>query len=131
MTDVTPAEPDGIDLLMASLRAEQADVAVLFDALRMKLHDALGERVTILDTPERRRHPATHTVAVSLGDHVFEASLATGALTLLDRQRVHGVTLRSDELDLAAWIEQLVAALRAEAARSEASRAALERLLIQ
>jgi hypothetical protein len=135
MDDVVPVpEPapvrDDLDALMGSLRGDVSDVSVLFEALRTKLVDALGSRVTTRDDRARRHRPAARTVTVSLGEHVFEATLSESQLSLFDRQRVRGVTLRSDELDLSTWLSAFVAALRSEAARSDATRAALERLLI-
>jgi hypothetical protein len=130
MTDVAPTEPDGIDQLIASVRASGSDLVALFAALRGKLLDALGARVTVSDQPVRRRRPECHSVAVALGDHLFEASLSEASLAFLDRQRIRGITLRSDEVDLKAWLDGLVSALREEAGRSEATRLGLERLLI-
>jgi hypothetical protein len=119
-----------VDLLMASLRADQSDVVVLFGALREKLVDALGDRVTVQHKHATRRQPASEGLSLALGEHLLEASLAQGVVTLCDRHVVRGIVLRSDELDLAQWLGVLVTTLRAEADRSDATRRALAQLVI-
>ena len=128
--DVEGVGPQQIDMLMASLRADESEAGVYFSALCTKLSDALGSRVEIDPGRGRfRRHGAPSSLSITLGDQRFVSSLDNGAMTNSIKHVVRDVALRSDDVALPAWLQALVDALALEAARSEASRIALERLL--
>jgi hypothetical protein len=129
MTDPTSAEQPDVDLLMASLRADDSDAVTYFAVLHGKLSDALGARVVAKRGGALRRREAPSEFSVSLGDHEFSASLASGSITCTEKHTVRGIALSSTPLGFAEWLERLVGALAAEAEQSASTRVALERLL--
>jgi hypothetical protein len=130
VSDVPNEDEPQIDLLMASLRADEADTATYFTALHGKLSDALGQRVVSKRARGSLRHRSDPTeFLISVGDHEFTVALVSGALACTDRHVVRGIALGSNDVPFAEWLERLVAALAEEARRSDSTRTALERLL--
>jgi hypothetical protein len=116
------------DLLASSLRADARDVDSFFDVMAVKLADALPDRAEI----ERaglfgRSKP--RRVTVSLGDQSYVAERERHRVICRRSTIVRGIALKSEELDVDAWIAALSADLVEEAASSERSRIALEGLL--
>jgi hypothetical protein len=130
VTDVTSSDEPEIDLLMASLRADDADTTTYFAILHGKLSDALGARVvTKRGRGVLRNRGGTNEFAISIGEHEFTAALANGTMACADRHVVKGIALSSTDVELAEWLERLLGALTDEARRSTSTRTALERLL--
>lgn len=122
-------EPD-VDLLMASLRADSADASIYFGALCTKLVSALGPRASVSSEGRRsHRGRAPNRLKVLAGDDEFVALYDDGSIRCTVRHLVKGIALRTDELSLSTWLQELVKALGADAAESESTRIALERLL--
>lgn len=129
--------PDGaavnVDLISASLRAEAADSAVFVEALAAKLEDALPGRVSV----ERRRrgllgNKLVRKISVSAGGDRLELSRDDGDRVQTRRARVSGgIVLKTEPLEIDAWLHALGAALAAEAQQNEQTRRSLERLLLQ
>jgi len=118
------------DLVAASLRADAGDVRAYVEALATKLLGALPGRVTV-----DRKGPLfggakkVRRIAVQLGDDQLELEHDAGHVTCRRRTVVRGIALKSDEIPLSAWIDEVSGALVAEAEASEHGRQALERLL--
>ena len=68
-------------------------------------------------------------IEVTLGDQRYELELERGRVTCRRRSVVRGIALKTEELDLDAWIGALSQDLVGEADRSERGRQALARLL--
>ena len=122
-------EPD-IDLVTASLRADAADLEAFVEALAAKLEAALPDQVQI----ERRGgllggNKRVRRIEVTVGDQRYEAEHERGRLTCRRRSVVRGIALKTQELDLDAWIAALSQDLLEESERSERGRQALARLL--
>jgi hypothetical protein len=123
-----PRVQSDFDLLASSLRADARDVDSFFDVLVAKLAGALPDRVEVergglLGRSKPRR------VVVTLGDGRYEAVRERRTVVCRRSTVVRGITLKSEELDLGAWIDALSAELVDEAESSERSRVALEGLL--
>jgi hypothetical protein len=122
-------EPD-IDLVAASLRADAADLEAFVEALATKLEAALPDQVQV----ERRGgllggNKRVRRIEVTVGDQRYEAEHERGRLTCRRRSVVRGIALKTQELDLDAWIAALSQDLLEESERSERGRQALARLL--
>jgi hypothetical protein len=122
-------EPD-IDLVAASLRADAADLEAFVEALAAKLEAALPDQVQV----ERRGgllggNKRVRRIEVTLGDQRYEAEYERGRVTCRRRSVVRGIALKTQELDLDAWIAALSQDLLEESERSERGRQALARLL--
>jgi hypothetical protein len=120
-----------LDLLAASLRADSSDVDAFVESLAVKLEDAIPKRVRI----DRRRQgmfgpKRVRQIEVDLGDQRLDLRLATGSVESRRAKLSGGIVLKSEQLDIDAWLAALGEALAAEASRSETTRQALQRLLI-
>lgn len=73
---------------------------------------------------------AVRSVSVDLGDRRLELRGQSGAVQTRCARLSGGIVLKNEELGIDAWLAMLSEALAAEANRSEATRKALERLLI-
>lgn len=121
-----------MDLLAASLRADSSDVSVFVESLAAKLEEAVPGRVRI----DRRRSgmfgpKAVRGVAVDLGDRRLELRTDGGRVETRCARLSGGIVLKNEVLETDEWLAVLGDALAAEARRSETTRKALERLLMQ
>jgi hypothetical protein len=121
-----------MDLLAASLRADSSDLRAFVEGLAAKLEEAMPGRVRV----DRRRSgmfgpKAVRSVSVDLGDRRLELRSEGGAVQTRCARLSGGIVLKNEVLETDEWLGVLGEALAAEAARSETTRKALERLLIQ
>jgi hypothetical protein len=108
----------------------EADHRELIDFLGGALARALPGAVTV----HRRgllRSSGVASVEVLLGQRQYELHVRHGRLDTVLAQVVGGVVLRHDPVPVEAWVEGLLADLEHRARESDATRAALERLLGQ
>jgi hypothetical protein len=124
------AGADDLDLVAASLRADAGDLDAFVEALAVKLEEALPDQVEV----ERRGRllggqKRVRRIEVTLGEQRYEAEFERGRATCRRRSVVRGIALKTQELDLDAWIAALSQELVAEADRSDRGRQALARLL--
>ena len=121
-----------MDLLAASLRADSSDLSAFVESLAAKLEQAVPARVR----GDRRRSGMFGTktcraLTVHLGDLKLELRIDRGVVETRYGRLSGGIVLKNEALDTDAWLATLSEALAAEARRSETTRKALERLLIQ
>lgn len=127
------ADEPTFDLLAGMLRADSSDNATFLEVLAAKLEAALPGRTQLRRAGGlfSRSHPIAE-LSVDLAEERFTVRApAPGRLEASLGRVVRGVTLRSEPVELPAWIDALSRALVAEAGRSEAAREALERLLTE
>jgi hypothetical protein len=120
-----------LDLLAASLRADSSDLSVFVESMAAKLEEAVPGRVRV----DRRRAgmfgpKAVRSLSVDLGERRLELRADRGAVQTRCAKLSGGIVLKNEELETDEWLATLSAALAAEASRSEATRKALERLLL-
>ena len=125
------SESVDLDLLAASLRADSSDLDAFVESLAVKLEDAIPKRVRV----DRRRRgmfgpKLVRQIEVDLDDQRLDLRLATGSLEARRAKLSGGIVLKSEQVDIDAWLAALGGALAAEARRSETTRQALQRLLI-
>lgn len=121
-----------LDLLAASLRADSSDLNAFVESLASKLEEVLPGRVRI----ERRRSglrgpKLVKRILVDAGDRRLELRAGDGSIETFSSKLSGGIVLKSEQLETDAWLAALGEALAAEAGRSEKTRQALERMLIQ
>ena len=121
-----------LDLLAASLRADSGDLTAFVESLAAKLEEAVPGRVRV----ERRRTgmfgpKAVRGMSVDLADRRLELRVEGGAVRTRCARLSAGIVLKNETLDTETWLALLSQALADEARRSEETRRALERLLIQ
>lgn len=135
MSDYLPEPADdpagiGFDMLAASIRADASELASFLTVLGRKLLDALPGQV-ILER-ERKRFRETdriRRIEVTLDDQRFEMEEAGAVPVARISHVVRGMRLRSDDVQLDEWIEQLSRKLAEVAAKSARSRDAIAGLL--
>ncbi len=124
-------EPNDFELVAASLRADAADLRAFVGALAAKLEGALPGGVEVVRRGGGlfggQKHVAR--IGVTIGPDELVLETEAGGVSCLRRTVVRGISLKSEELSLDAWIEAVSHALVAEAQESERGRAALARLL--
>jgi hypothetical protein len=121
-----------LDLLAASLRADSSEEAAFVESLAVKLEDAVPARVRV----QRRRDgmfgpKVVRSLSVDLGDRRLELRTGSGGVQTRCAKLSGGIVLKNEAIDTEAWLTMLSEALASEAQRSETTRRALERLLIQ
>jgi hypothetical protein len=126
------AEAPDLDLLASSLRADTSDTAAFLEALASKLEDAFPGQVAV----ERKGRlfggsKRVRRIEVRLGDTHYEIEGDGGAVSARRRSVVRGIALKSEDLEVEAWIDGLSGDLLVLAERSERGRLALERLLTE
>ncbi len=125
-------EPLQMELFAASLRADYTDVKAFLEALAVKLEGSLPNNTTVTRHSSffSREHPVKE-IAVSLGDYQYRIGKERqGPLTAVRAKVVRGIVLKTEQIPVEQWIEELAAALAEFAAHSAQARAALERFLI-
>jgi hypothetical protein len=117
-----------LDLVASALRADAGDVDVFFDVLVAKLAQVLPGQVEVQRGGFLGRGKP-EAVTVALGDRRYDAERDRRRVACRRRTVVRGIALKSEELDVGAWVDALSADLVDEAARSERARIALQGLL--
>lgn len=121
-----------MDLLAASLRADSSDLNAFVESLATKLEEALPGHVRV--TRWRSRlfgSKAVGRIVLDLGDQRLELRAKGAAIETSCARLSGGIVLKTERVSIDEWVTAVSEALAAEAARSEATRRALERLLIQ
>jgi hypothetical protein len=128
---VTQEDDLDLDLAAAGLRADGSDALRDVEVLASKLEDALPGRCRV----ERRRtrllsgDKRVEALEVDVGGTTYGLRSDGRAVQATRGRSVGGVTIKREELDLAAWIRDLTGDLRELARTSGEARVALDRLL--
>lgn len=128
-----PSGADGdldLDMLASSLRADSGDVGVLLRALVTRLSGALGERLQVVRAGRLRKSDEVRRLSIRLGDEQFDAEVRDGAVECTVGRSSGGIRIRSSRVGIDEWLVRLLGALRAEAETTQATRLALESLVI-
>ena len=121
-----------LDLLAASLRADSSDLSAYVESLAATLEGALPGRVHVYRWRERAFGPKrVRKITLDLGERRLELRYGSGGLEATCARMSGGIVLKNETLETDAWLAILSHALATEAQRSEQTRRALERLLIQ
>jgi hypothetical protein len=121
-----------LDLIAASLRTDASDLDAFVETLARKLEEVLPSGVRV----ERRRNglrgpKLVRRIAVDAGGLRFELRAQNGDLDARCSRLSGGIVLKSESVDVDAWLAALGEALADEARRSQTTRQALERLLLR
>ena len=126
------SEPLRMEMFAASLRADSTDVKAFLEALATKLEGSLPNQtiVTRHSGLFSREHPVRE-ITVTLGEYQYRITRERqGPLLALRAKAVRGIVLKTEQLPVEQWIDELAGALAQTAAQSAQARAALERFLI-
>ncbi len=103
---------------------------MLLRALVSRLSDALGDRLAVERPGRFRKSDDVRQVSIRLGDDQFDATIEHGVVVCTISRSSGGIRIRSNRVGIDEWLRQLLGALRDEAATTEATRVALESLVI-
>lgn len=124
--------PLEVDLLAASLRADTGDLKAFLEALAVKLEGALPLATVV--TRQRKLFSKEHPVKeilITMDDYHYRISQEQQGTLLTQRVKVvRGIVLKTEQLSMDQWIEELAMGLARQAAQSAQARAALERFLL-
>jgi hypothetical protein len=121
-----------LELLAASFRTDLSDSHAFVESLAAKLEELLPTRVRVDRRKQGLRGPKlVRRIEFDGGDQRLELRYDGGAIDTRASKLSGGIVIKSQELDMDAWLHALGEALAAEAQRSESTRQALERLLMQ
>ena len=125
-------EPVDIDLVSASLRADMSDVGAFVESLAAKLEEMLPGLVKIQRARQGFMGPkVVRQIAVDVDGGRLQLDRRDRDVLDCKTARVSGgIVLKTEPIDFDAWLDQLGHALAAEADRSQRTRQALERLLL-
>jgi len=132
------SEPDGdlsLDMVTAALRADSADVAIYARVLTESLGSALPPGCVTVDRERsvsdrmRGRPGQVSGVTVRLGERVLTLAVRSGVPVAEVCTEVRGVVLSRQQVQLAAWVEELARALVAHAGENAEAARALRRLV--
>lgn len=125
-----PEEPLDIDLLAASLRADSSEIGSFVEAVAAKLEAAVPGAVRVhRGRPRLFGAKLVQKVTVDAGDQRLELRRVGPGIETRCSRLSGGVVLKSETVDVDAWLAALGVALAAEARRSQTTRQALERML--
>jgi hypothetical protein len=121
-----------LDLLAASLRADLGDIAAFVEGLAVKLEESLPGVVQVERVKQGFRGPKfVRRIALDAGSgERLELRREGDRVQTLRARTSGGIVLKTEPLDVDAWLTELTAAVAAEAGRNERTRQALERLLM-
>lgn len=121
-----------LDLLAASLRADSRDLRGFVEGLAVKLEQALPGAVHVYRWRARLLGPkVVRRIRIDAGDQRLELRARETSIETSCSRLSGGIVLKTESLDIDAWLDALGRALAREADRSEKTRQALERLLIR
>lgn len=121
-----------VDLLAASLRADTSDLKAFLEALAVKLEGALPDQTAVVRQNKlfSREHPVKE-ILVTMGEYQYRISRdQQGPLVTMRAKVVRGIVLKTDQLPMERWIEELAEGLARQAGQSDQARQALERFLL-
>jgi hypothetical protein len=121
-----------LELLTSSLQADHRDVRILLKVLVENLSDALGGRLEVERAGGRllKRSNEVAKMTIKLGDDQFDAIVEGDRLACAVAHSSGGIRIRSERVSMEEWLRRLLVALKQEAATSQATREALESMMI-
>jgi hypothetical protein len=121
-----------LDLIAASLRTDASDLDAFIESLASKLELVLPSGVQIERRRDGFRGPKlVRRIAIDAGGQRFELRAQNGDMDARCSRLSGGIVLKSESVEMDAWLAALGEALAAEARRSQTTKQALERLLLQ
>ncbi|HLZ81201.1 MAG TPA: hypothetical protein VKP04_06180 [Ktedonobacteraceae bacterium] len=125
-------EPLQMEMLAASLRADSTDNRAFLEALAAKLAGSLPNQTTVVRQSSffSREHPVKE-ISVTMGDNQYRIGREKQGPIIAQRAKVvRGIVLKTEQIPMEQWIDELAGALAHEAMHSAQARIALERFLL-
>lgn len=124
-------DPLDLQLATTALLADSHDVRALLKLLARQLAGALGERVDVQrEGGLLRRSDEVRTLKVRIGTDQFVAEVAKGQVATSIGHDSGGIRIRTEKLPADQWLSRLLQELQKEAQTNQASRMAIESLVM-
>ena len=126
------SEPLQVDLLAASLRADSTDLKAFLEALATKLAGALPNQTSVTRQSKffSREHPIKE-ISVTLGEYQYRVLHEQQRPLITQRAKVvRGIVLKTEQLPMDQWINELARDLAQEAMQSAQAHISLEQFLL-
>ncbi len=124
--------PRQVEMLAASLRMNMSDLGAFMEALAAKLQGALSAQTTVTrhNALFSRDHPVKEII-VAFGELQYVLLREKqGQLQAQRSTKVRGIVLKTEQISVQQWINEIAANLAQEAVRSAQTRSALEEFLL-
>jgi hypothetical protein len=120
-----------LELAATTMLGENRDVRTLLKALVSQLAAPLGDRLQVdRQGGFLRKSDEIKSVRVSMSGEDFEANVHGTGVTCTVGHSSGGIRIRSETVGMDQWLRRLLVGLQAEAAHSQATRQALENIVI-
>jgi len=120
-----------LDMAAATLRSNSTDLRAMLSALVVQLDGTFGSRMVVERSGGRFRKPGElKAVQVTLADDVLRAEVDGSTVRCSIAHMSGGIRIRTEQVEMDAWVKGLLSALEAEASHSESARQALERVVL-
>jgi hypothetical protein len=123
---------EAFDLPAAALRADSDELAMSIEVLAARLEQALPE-IALVERQKvggfRSKRRVVQRIAVALGEEQFELRRTNRSVRCTRHKVVRSITLNRQEMPMADWIDELIAAVARTAEISERDRLAVGELL--
>jgi hypothetical protein len=124
-------DPLDLELATTALLADNHDVRVLLKLLARQLAGTLGERVEVVRDGSRfRKSEEVRSLRVAVGSDEYAADVAKGMVTTSIGHNSGGIRIRTERVGTEEWLSRLLAGLRQEAESNQASRMAIETIVM-
>jgi hypothetical protein len=131
---VTPEESSStdLDLVAAALRADLSDISAFVEGLAARLEQALPGLVEVKRAKQGFRGPKLVTeISVDTDDGRLSLQRDGGQVRTVRAKSSGGIVLKTEKLDIDAWLAALRAEVAEQAQRSERTRLALQQLVLE
>ena len=123
---------EAFDLPAAALRADATELAMAIEVLASRLEQALPQ-LALVERHKvggfRSKRLVVQRIEVALGEEQFELRSTDRRVQCTRHKVVRGITLNRQEMSMADWIDELIAAVAHTAEVSEHDRLVLGELL--
>lgn len=131
MTLEDSSTPD-LEMVAAALRADMTDIAAFVEGLAKWLELALPGLVEVKRVKSGFRGPKlVDEIAVHAGDQRLQLQRSGGMVKAVRSRVSGGIVIKTESLDLDAWLAVLAAAVSDQAQRSERTRQVLQQLVLE
>ena len=125
------SEGTDLDLAAAALRADLTDTDAFVEGLATRLEQALPGFVEVKRAKTGFRGPKlVSEILVQAGDEHLQLRRRGGHVETARARISGGIAIKTEALDIDAWLQALTAAVGQQAARSERTRLALQQLVL-
>ena len=124
--------PRQVEMLAASLRMNMSDLGTFMEAMAAKLQAALPQQTTVRRHTAlfSREHPVKEII-VTFGELNYALLREKqGQLQAQRATKVRGIVLKTEQISVSQWIDEIASNLAQEAVRSTQTRSALEQFLL-